>query len=203
MCNKSVVDGRSAVKKAGIGLSGDADHLYTRDDRWIIAIRACCAAAAVEAMRYFALMRKALFILFTCVGCAAHAQNLGPRNQLPSWADEKWRVVAERESLGICVRINPFVWPGDFDRDGRSDFAIEVMHAANKKEDIVLLLQAGHSLLLGAGKPFGNGGDDFSWMDYWYVEDGCSVPTSKAGSAVHPEVDGLVKRKHLQCIDLS
>jgi hypothetical protein len=41
---------------------------------------------------------------------------------------------------------------------------------ASNKEGIAIIFQsAAKPLVLGAGASFGNGGDDFSWLDLWSV----------------------------------
>jgi hypothetical protein len=41
-----------------------------------------------------------------------------------------------------------------------------------------MLHRASRPVLLGAGRPFGNGGDDFAWIDQWSVGDDSSNPRS-------------------------
>ena len=57
----------------------------------------------------------------------------------------------------------------DFNGDGRADVALHVVDRRSGKEGIAFLLRGQRPLVLGAGQPFGNGGDDFSWMDLWRV----------------------------------
>jgi hypothetical protein len=90
---------------------------------------------------------------------------------------------------------NPCVLRGDFDGDGKLDEAILVSEtAAPKRRGVALLLQEEHGLrgvLLGAGVPFGNGGDDFRWMDAWHVIGRSKVPKRARKAAG----DGLVVEK--------
>jgi hypothetical protein len=44
-----------------------------------------------------------------------------------------------------------------------------------KRPGILIRFGSGKHRLIGAGAPFGNGGDDFSWMDAWKV-----VPKAEA-----------------------
>jgi hypothetical protein len=44
----------------------------------------------------------------------------------------------------------------------------------------------GEPALLGAGRPFGNGGDDFAWIDQWSVDDRSSARHRGGPSAGEP-----------------
>ena len=140
-------------------------------------------------------MKTLVAILLICFGCQSSAQALGLTVQLPFWAEQKWQTFAEREGLTISTRINPFVWRGDFDGDGQADFAILVTRIGSKKEGIVLLLKAKQPLVLGAGNSFGNGGDDFSWLDLWHVEERGTAHGNYRGQSVRLTADGLVVAK--------
>jgi FG-GAP repeat len=139
---------------------------------------------------------KVLFaILVTCVANFCAAQDFVPRLNFPYWAEKQWETYAKKEGLEISTRLNPFVWRGDFNGDGKPDLAIFVSRAATKKQGILLLFQAKTPLLLGAGKSFGNGGDDFSWIDYWHVEDRGSKHGNYRGNSAHLAADGLMVAK--------
>lgn len=56
----------------------------------------------------------------------------------------------------------------DFDGDGDADVAIAVRDRSTGKAGIAVVSgRGGAPAVLGAGTPFGNGGDDFAWMDSW------------------------------------
>jgi len=66
-------------------------------------------------------------------------------------------------------------------------------HTYGKQEKgIAFLLQGKTSLVVGAGTDFGNGGDDFSWMDSWHVEDRGTKHGNYRGQSVSLQSDGLV-----------
>jgi len=70
------------------------------------------------------------------------------------------------------------------------------MNTKTKKEGIAFLLRAGSKVkILGAGKLFGNGGDDFSWVDIWFVEDRGTLQSSYYDKHVRLSVDGLIVAK--------
>jgi hypothetical protein len=153
---------------------------------------------SVACLRRIEIMIVKLSVLICCIAfvSSASAQNIAPKEQLPGWAQNRWKDVAKRESLEISTRLNPFVWRGNFDVRGQGDLAILVRHTKSKKEGILFLLRSGRvTHVLGAGTPFGNGGDDFSWIDFWYVEDIGSLQRSYNEKSVKLNVDGLIVAK--------
>jgi hypothetical protein len=70
----------------------------------------------------------------------------------------------------VSCYLNPFYQRGDFDADGRPDLAVLVVQAASGKRGVAVVHRESlKASILGAGVPFGNGGDDFSWLDVWVV----------------------------------
>jgi len=70
-------------------------------------------------------------------------------------------------------RVNPFFQRGDFDGDGQTDIALLIRQRATGKIGIAIVHRGRGTIhILGAGTPLGNGGDDFSWLGVWRVEDG-------------------------------
>lgn len=119
-------------------------------------------------------MNSSLKQLFGFAVLAVFASNSrgesNAQDQLPDWARTKWASLVEVSALEVSTRLNPFTWPGDFDGDGRLDFALLVRSMASNKEGIAIIFQAATKpVVLGAGVSFGNGGDDFSWLDLWGV----------------------------------
>jgi hypothetical protein len=74
------------------------------------------------------------------------------------------------EPYRLSAHINPYYLQGDFDGDSRTDTAVLVRQKATGKAGVLIVHGVtGLSFVLGAGQHFGNGGDDFSWMDAWRV----------------------------------
>jgi hypothetical protein len=74
----------------------------------------------------------------------------------------------------ISTRINPYYLQGDFNGDGKADTALLIEEKASGKAGIAFVL--GKKIeIVGAGKATGNGGDNFDWMDAWYVYEKGSV----------------------------
>jgi len=132
-------------------------------------------------------------VLCLFISSTSWGQSTALDSQLPAWAQEKWQSISKKQSLEISTRINPFVWRGDFDGDLRADFAIFVSHTTTKKEGIAILFRNPRPpQVLGAGIPFGNGGDDFSWIHSWSVEDRGSLQRSFYEKPLRLKSDGLL-----------
>src|SRR5215831_13607314 len=116
-------------------------------------------------------MKRALIFVLALTLKIAWGQDLPIPGQFPFWADQAWSKLVAKTPVRLSTRLNPFVWRGDFDGNGLQDLAVLIAETKTKKEGIVFLLQGRASVVVGAGQDFGNGGDDFSWMDVWHVED--------------------------------
>ena len=87
--------------------------------------------------------------------------------ELPSWAI---RVFNEKLIAGyeLVQKMEPSFFTGDFNGDGRSDVALLIKERTTGKVGIAILESGKNQFkILGAGRSFGNGGDDFRWMDVW------------------------------------
>lgn len=70
----------------------------------------------------------------------------------------------------FSTHINPFYVQGDFNGDGILDTAVSIKHKATRKVGFAIVHGGTTTVrVLGAGRNFGNGGDDFSWLDAWYT----------------------------------
>ena len=87
---------------------------------------------------------------------------------LPPSVVESLAKYPQSASYTLTARLNPFYVQGDFDGDGKADTAILVVEKASGKHGIAFILERGIEVV-GGGHPIGNGGDDLSWMDAWYV----------------------------------
>jgi hypothetical protein len=115
-------------------------------------------------------MRRTLILVVALTLKIASGNELSMPEQLPAWASQAWTKLVANTPIHLSTRLSPFIWRGDFDGDGRQDFAVLIAETKTKKEGIVFLLQGRAPVMIGAGHNFGNGGDDFSWMDAWHVE---------------------------------
>jgi hypothetical protein len=108
---------------------------------------------------------------------------------LPAWA-----VKSFNERLGtryqLVQKMKPSFYVGDFNGDGKSDVALLIKEKTTAKVGIAIVEGGERKIkIVGAGKSFGNGGDDFSWMDVWSIRhagkvDRLYVAKSEAASAV-------------------
>jgi hypothetical protein len=131
-------------------------------------------------------------VLFPAV---AIAQALPLDSQLPAWAAKPWAAAATANRIEAFGGVNPFYQRGDFDGDGKSDLAILVREKATGKIGILVLHRVGKPVLLGAGRAFGNGGDDFAWLDQWSVDDGAADARRTDDSSGSRRPDGLFVAK--------
>jgi hypothetical protein len=92
-------------------------------------------------------------------------------NSLPPvvWASLR-RHWEELSAYALSAHINPYYLQGDFNGDGHTDTCLLLRERASGKAGILIVDGATElTSVLGAGQHFGNGGDDFAWMDAWYV----------------------------------
>jgi hypothetical protein len=113
--------------------------------------------------------------------------------ELPSWAI---RVFNEKLIAGYerVQKMEPSFFTGDFNGDGRSDVALLIKERTTGKVGIAILEGSKNQFksqfkILGAGRSFGSGGDDFRWMDVWSMRhsgkvDQLYVEKREAASAV-------------------
>jgi hypothetical protein len=95
------------------------------------------------------------------------------RMSLPRWVDSVIGPLLLNGKYNLRLRVNPFFQTGDFDNDRRMDAAVFALDGASGKEGILLLRRSRPTtVFIGMGHPFGNGGDDFTWLDIWRVEPG-------------------------------
>lgn len=88
----------------------------------------------------------------------------------PEWVSEVFESRGLSQKYNISSAINPFYLRGDFNGDGLPDISIFIEEKNTKKKGIAVLHSNTNSFnILGAGTKFGNGGDNFKWMDMWSV----------------------------------
>lgn len=77
---------------------------------------------------------------------------------------------ASAKRYTLVAHLNPFYVNGDFNGDGRTDTAVLIKDVVSGKTGIAIVHGGTKSVVvLGAGRKFGNGGDDFRWMDAWHI----------------------------------
>jgi hypothetical protein len=124
-------------------------------------------------------------VLFQALVClAVHAGEEPPA----------WSVKVFNEKLGagyeLVQKLEPSFYVGDFNGDGKSDVALLIKEKSTAKVGIAIVEGGERKIkIVGCGKSFGSGGDDFSWMDVWSIRhlgkvDRLYVAKSEAASAV-------------------
>jgi hypothetical protein len=105
----------------------------------------------------------------------ARAQDPGSewlaRMSLPGWVNSVIAPLIQEKRYELGLTLNPFFQVGDFDGDQRLDAAVFVRNRESGKYGVLMLRRSDpQPRPLGAGSPFGNGGDDFNWLNIWRVE---------------------------------
>lgn len=117
---------------------------------------------------------RPLLVLLLGFSTALHASentlSFAQESSIPPIVNEAFKNSGVAEKYVITTQVNPFYVQGDFNGDGRLDCAILIKEKLSGKLGIAIV-HAGEERVrvLGAGQRFGNGGDDFSWLDAWYV----------------------------------
>jgi hypothetical protein len=117
-----------------------------------------------------------LLVAALSLGCAAPATGQNADSlayigwSLEPWARDALRADPAGARLDVFLGLNPFYQRGDFDGDGQTDVAVQVVDRTTHKRGIAFVHRADRSVhVVGAGRTLGNGGDDFSWLWVWRV----------------------------------
>lgn len=88
----------------------------------------------------------------------------------PAWVLDLVRDKQFDKKYRFVARLNPFYLRGDFNGDGQPDFAVLIQRLSDNKQGIAVFHYGENAIrVIGGGKSFGYGGDDFRWMDVWQV----------------------------------
>jgi hypothetical protein len=196
---------RGVVPSGGVDLVLVVIALELNDQekpaRWPPCVR-CNSPTTAQRLRLAALA-GALTLLIAAGRLAPASAANAPHEPWPAPA---WAVTAF-EKAGVHLEfspsaryiltyhVNPMILFGDFDGDHRTDVAVLVRDPKTGKVGIAVARQAGGVDVLGGGVAFGNGGDDFRWLDRWYtftrgpVEPGAdqAAPPTLTGDAIWVE----------------
>lgn len=93
---------------------------------------------------------------------------LSGQANLPLWGQERMKEI-EKE-YDVAKYIYPYFLQADFSGDQKDDLAVLIQGKTGKKKGIAIIFSGSNKhFILGAGKKFGNGGDNFSWADKWDI----------------------------------
>ena len=154
-----------------------------------------------------ALIRRVLSVAGLVLVCAAGNAQLTYERGIDWNLPESVRIRFEKNQTlaryDLSDAVNPFYLRGDFDGDGKQDYAILVVNKITKRrliaivrtgsKDVDIIGGEGEKLLVGAGAdayPL----DDFNWIDAWHVE-GKPRPALKKGAASKMAGEGIMVEK--------
>jgi hypothetical protein len=120
--------------------------------------------------------------------------------QMKASGIEAWPGDNSGAQYDISRHLPTYFVEGDFDGDTKADLAVLVRRQADEKFGIAVLLRTGtKAKFMGAGTKFGNGGDDFRWMDTWSARGEDDFPkrarSAWKGAPPKEKRDGLVVAK--------
>ena len=88
---------------------------------------------------------------------------------LPPDAMQALRTFPGSSRYALRANLNPYFLQGDFNGDGRLDTAVLVKEKATGKDGIAVVHGPGAIFIVGAGNDTGGRGDNYDWLDAWYV----------------------------------
>ena len=135
--------------------------------------------------------------------CVANSPLAEPRREnqtqpanIPEPVTKLFKSSGLERQYNFSFHLKPSHLSGDFDGDGKPDFAILVKQKSSGKAGIAVCHSSTNKVLfIGAGTEVGNGGDNFDWMDIWSVTPkataakrvGRAAAASLKGDALHVE----------------
>lgn len=118
-------------------------------------------------------MKRRLFVLPAALFISFGIQLMhgdDKRHDIPQWVVELFSAKKLDAKYDFAFPLNPSYLSADFNGDGNIDVAMLVNQRSTGKVGIAMVhAVVNNVLILGAGTPIGNGGDDFAWMDSWQV----------------------------------
>ena len=122
-------------------------------------------------MKLRATSSALLFIASTAMfGAGEKDIGIPTASSIPPHVMEAFAKFTSSDNYAFSAHINPFYVQGDFNGDGKLDTAILIKEKATGKAGFAIV-HGGPSTVkvFGAGRGFGNGRDDFDWLDAWYT----------------------------------
>ena len=127
-----------------------------------------------RALRNIMNMRTILtFTILILISFASYSQkieykDISLKEKIPKWATTMLDIYEYEKEYVISDYLEPFKHEYDFNRDFLLDVAVLIEEKATEKKGILIIHNKNrNSYIVGAGTIFGNGGDDFKWMNIW------------------------------------
>jgi hypothetical protein len=106
-------------------------------------------------------------IAFTLGSAILRAQQAVDYDNVPSEVREVVGLGRFSEQYDLDASINPFYLRGDFDGDGKPDYALRILSKSNHSAGIAIWLSSLHKfVVLGAGTPFRFSGSTATNLDF-------------------------------------
>jgi hypothetical protein len=120
---------------------------------------------SVERRFRFGGMRMILLFSFLSIHLSGFCQQNYP---LPKSIAEEFQKLNLHSEYFISTYIQPYYLESDFNGDSLIDAAVAVEQKETQKKGIIIIHRStGKYFVFGAGTKFGNGGDNYDWMDVW------------------------------------
>jgi hypothetical protein len=144
-------------------------------------------------------MTIALFLLLALTVSRCSAQEVEVEN-IPNEILEAVEIGQFAQSYGLDGSLNPFYLRGDFDGDGKADYAIRIKSKGDGASGIAIWLSSQHKfVILGAGVPFKVSSSTTSNLDFlntWQVYGKRSVERgAESGTPPHLTGDAILAGK--------
>src|SRR5678816_4934994 len=133
-----------------------------------------------------------LSLLLSIAGVSASPQTLTVEQgySVPEWVDGVLKQRSFASWYELDAHLNPYCVRGDFDGDGKLDFASFIHEKKSEKLGIVFVHRGPRTFyIVGAGKAIPEHGDDLRWVDAWVVFDKGRVMRG-AGEGQPPKLKG-------------
>ena len=122
-------------------------------------------------MKLTAILLPLLFLISgTVFGAGEEDVGSAAASSIPPHVLAAFAKFPPSDNYVFSANVNPFYLQGDFNGDGKLDTAILIEHKATGKAGFAIVHRGSTIVrILGAGRGFSNGGDNFSWLDAWYT----------------------------------
>lgn len=118
---------------------------------------------------------------FAILAASASGQAPGQQSETQGKAERLFLARGLDARYSLASHLKPPFFEADFTGDGKPDIAILIKERATGKIGVAICNSGSNAVfILGAGKDFGNGGDNFDWMDSWSLQPKAKLPAKIA-----------------------